>query len=1195
MGGKLLQDHRHLLNRGKEDELDIFGYKTKGCRRALCIAGYVLSCGVLLLLFYWKPEWDVWANCVPCDLEEADVVLLRTTDEFQKYTRKKVIRLDLQSVLDSEKLDHLLFGADQDSVISRAIMKPGMTVRYIHVQKIRYVWDLTEKQFVRVGSLEDSNTCYEIHQKFGDGLTRKEKALRRLVCGPNAIEIEVRPIWKLLFKEILNPFYIFQTFTLTLWLVQGYIEYSVAIIILSIISIALTVYDLRQQSMKLHNLVKEHNKVEVMAWTKNEGSCKVESCQLVPGDVLLLESQKFSLPCDAILIEGSCVVNEGMLTGESVPVTKTPLPQTDNTKPWKVHSVEDYRRHVLFCGTEVIQTKRAGKGPVRAVVLQTGFNTAKGDLVRSILYPKPLNFRLYREAFRFIVGLALIGILGLIYTIGVYVSRKQSVSDTVTMALLLMTVAVPPAIPAALTTGIVYAQRRLKKKKIFCISPQRINICGQINLVCFDKTGTLTEDGLDLWGAVPCQKRSFQAVHSFSSGCPLPWGPICRAMATCHSLLVLDGKIQGDPLDIKMFEGTNWKMEESSPDESKGSAQVSRTIVKPDANAVQVPLEGILILHQFPFSSSLMRMSVITQEIGKDVYDLYMKGAPETVAGFCKTNTVPKNFHKELKCFTSQGFRVIALAHKELNLNRGVNLDNLERDKLESGLTFLGLLVMENRLKMETLAVLEELSCARIRSVMVTGDNLQTAITVAKNCGMFSLGSRVILVEAREPEGSKRASITWQLMEEAHRGVTPDFQTPDISIDISDASGKDSDFHFALNGETYHVLMQHFGSLLPKILLNATVFARMSPAQKSSLVEEFQKLDYYVGMCGDGANDCGALKMAHAGISLSEQEASVASPFTSQIPNIECVPELIREGRAALVSSFSVVKYLTLYGMGQFIGTAVLYWQLQIFGNFQYLLQDVGITLVVCLTMSLTHAYPKLAPYRPPGRLLSPPLLLSIILNVLFTLTAQVFAFLYVKQQPWYSVLRSHRGCPTEDHPVSDPGNGTASNATAPEHSILSYETTTLWPLVTVNCIIAAFVFSKGKPFRKPIYTNYIFSGLLCVQLGLSLFLFFADLDPIYIRMELLCTPTIWRVYVLLMLLVAFSVSFFVEDGILQNRWLWLRIKALFRFRSSSQYRKLQRQLEGDSKWPPTSQKDFAEEPKGGAYVNPVYDDAGEN
>ena len=69
---------------------------------------------------------------------------------------------------------------------------------------------------------------------------------------------------------------------------------------------------------------------------------------------------------------------------------------------------------------------------------------------------------------------------------------------------------------------------------------------------------------------------------------------------------------------------------------------------------------------------------------------------------------------------------------------------------------------------------------------------------------------------------------------------------------------------------------------------------RFSPNQKMQLVEELQHLDYFVGMCGDGANDCGALKTAHAGISLSEAEASVASPFTSKIPNISCVPTVIR-------------------------------------------------------------------------------------------------------------------------------------------------------------------------------------------------------------------------------------------------------------------------------------------------------------
>ncbi|KAJ8320793.1 hypothetical protein KUTeg_002380 [Tegillarca granosa] len=100
----------------------------------------------------------------------------------------------------------------------------------------------------------------------------------------------------------------------------------------------------------------------------------------------------------------------------------------------------------------------------------------------------------------------------------------------------------------------------------------------------------------------------------------------------------------------------------------------------------------------------------------------------------------------------------------------------------------------------------------------------------------------------------------------------------------------------------------------------------MSPEQKAQLVEVLQDLGYYVCMCGDGANDCGALKAAHAGISLSEAEASVASPFTSKNPNIECVPTLIREGRAALVTSFGIFKYMACYSLTQFVSVCLLYW-----------------------------------------------------------------------------------------------------------------------------------------------------------------------------------------------------------------------------------------------------------------------------
>uniref|UniRef100_A0A8C4V8R3 Cation-transporting ATPase n=1 Tax=Falco tinnunculus TaxID=100819 RepID=A0A8C4V8R3_FALTI len=1123
--------------------------------------GYILSCGALLLLFYWKPEWDVRANCIRCSLEEADVVLLRTTDEFQRYTWKKVTWIDLSTlVLPVGSNSGGPFVADKDSVLNRAVMKPQLKMRCIQVQKIRYIWDFSVKEFKKVGSLEDSNTCHSIHHKFGAGLTREEQ----LVCGPNAIEVEIRPIWKLLFKEILNPFYVFQAFTLTLWLSQGYIEYSVAIIILSIISVGLTVYNLTQQSTKLHELVEEHNKVQVTVCTKSEGWKELESCCLVPGDMFLLDGKKLALPCDAVLIDGSCIVNEGMLTGESIPVTKTALPFTESPMPWKTHSMEDYRRHILFCGTEVIQTKPTGGGPVRAVVLQTGFNTAKGELVRSILYPKPVNFRLYRDAFKFIIGLSVVGMFGFIYTVCVFVSHNP-VAEVVAMALLLLTVAVPPAIPAALTAGTVYAQRRLKKKKIFCISPQRINICGQINLVCFDKTGTLTEDGLDLWGIIPAEGSRFQKIHKFPSNTPLPWGPVCGAMVSCHSLVVLDKKIQGDPLDLKMFE----EITKFDP--------VTR-ITSHFPNLFQAPVEGIAILHQFPFSSGLQRMSVVSQKIGEEQYDLYMKGAPETVSSFCRQDTVPDNFLKELNTYTSQGFRVIALAHKVLNLGKDADVRSLEREEAESGLVFLGLLVMENRLKQETKSVLQELAAAHIRSVMVTGKS--PAVTVARNAGMVHTGSKVILVEANEPEGSAPASIAWRLAE----GCKANTEAPHVSTAREERitlEGETCNYHFAMNGKSYQVITKHFYSLLPKVLVNATVFARMSPGQKSSLIEEFQKLDYYVGMCGDGTNDCGALKAAHAGISLSEQEASVSSPFTSRTPSVRCVPELIsREGRAALVSSFAVVKYLTLYGLIQFVGTALLFWQLQIFGNHQYLIQDVFITLLVCLTMSLTEAYPKLAPYRPPSQLISPPLLLSIILNVCFTTIMQTCGFLLVKQQPWYSKKSLHipEHCSPGNQTVSSSspgGNGTSSGA---QSTVLSYEDTTLWPLCSINCIIVAFIFSKGKPFRKPIYTNYVFSVLLTLQLATCLFLFLADMDAVYSAMQVSTNET-W-------------VSFSCRDVILQNKHLWLLLKAWFGYQSNSQYRKWQRVLQKDPSWPPVNTKDFAAKSTEAAYVNPTYENS---
>lgn len=135
-------------------------------------------------------------------------------------------------------------------------------------------------------------------------------------------------------------------------------------------------------------------------------------------------------------------------------------------------------------------------------------------------------------------------------------------------------------------------------------------------------------------------------------------------------------------------------------------------------------------------------------------------------------------------------------------------------------------------------------------------------------------------------------------------------------------------------------------------------------------------------MCGDGANDCGALKAAHTGISLSEAESSVASPFTSKVANISCVPTVIREGRAALVTSFGIFKYMAAYSLCQFVSVMILYSIDSNLTDMQYLYIDLFMITVGFLFLLFLFAYNSLKNIF---------LSLSPYLYLLF----QVFAFFF--------------------------------------------------------------------------------------------------------------------------------------------------------------------------------------------------------
>ncbi|MED6281041.1 hypothetical protein CHARACLAT_017241, partial [Characodon lateralis] len=485
-----------IINQGLEDEMEVRGYQPCLWKMILVGVGAVCSGGLLLLLLYWLPEWGVKGTCTHTSLKDANTLLLRTKDEFRQWFRVRVHKMlapgrkpfdDLdvkpKTQLPNGDFDHQVCSVHDE----QPLHGQQVQIQYFTHHSFRYYWNDVIQNFELYQGLEDVKvSCSHIYSEHSYGLTKTLQDYRRLFFGENEIAVRVPSLFKLLIKEVLNPFYIFQLFSVVLWSAEDYYYYATAIVFMSVISIATSLYTIRKQYVMLHDMVASHSVVRVSVCRGNKDIEQAMSTDIVPGDVISIPANGMVMPCDAVLLQGTCVVNESMLTGESVPVTKTSLPSSGDEAARR-YNMEEHKRHTLFCGTHVIQTRFYTGELVKAVVIRTGFSTEKGQLVRSILYPKPTDFKLYRDAYLFLLCLVGVAGIGFIYTIILSIMNKVSAKTIIIESLDIITITVPPALPAAMTAGIVYAQRRLKRVGIFCISPQRINMCGQLNLVCFDK------------------------------------------------------------------------------------------------------------------------------------------------------------------------------------------------------------------------------------------------------------------------------------------------------------------------------------------------------------------------------------------------------------------------------------------------------------------------------------------------------------------------------------------------------------------------------------------------------------------------------------------------------------------------------------------------------------------------------------
>ncbi|KAJ8660316.1 hypothetical protein O0I10_003773 [Lichtheimia ornata] len=1136
----------------EEVQIIVEGYRNDGFHYMLYRLLCILSFGIVWLICRWMPQW--WIAWVGRKTSLANAQWLVFVNE---YGERDIIRPQHEfyggTIGSVFSLDQMKEELRCDPSQSRRLLDMDDRITHLVLVEYRYVrlaFHPIMRQFLTIGYWKDSS--WTSIKSIKCGLNSEKYQQRFCAFGPNLINIREKPIGKLLRDEVLNPFYVFQIGSIILWSMDDYYYYAFCIFLISAFSIITTLIETKQTMKRM----REMSRFECSVRTCRNGAWRtISSTELVPGDYIDI-ANLHTVPCDAVLVSGDCILNESMLTGESVPVSKMPVTDAVLRKMNLSTATipAEISKHFLFMGTKVVRV-RSGNNitPATAMVVRTGFNSAKGALVRSMLFPKPNNFKFYRDSFRFIGVLSIIAIFGFLLSSVNFIRLGIDTTTMVLRALDLITIVVPPALPATMSIGTSFAIGRLKKLGIFCISPPRVNIGGKVDCMCFDKTGTLTEDGLDIHGIRPIytgaddQKRFDQEMVSIEGANPdddedaTTTAKILRTMTTCHSLKIVDGELIGDPLDLKMFEYTRWELEESGGASSTGLKMRSElaaiaakksaktgimpTVVRPPGGRQELPLnlpqEGgapppveFGIIHSFEFVSALRRMSVIVRRLAKPCMEVFVKGAPEVMADICTPESFPVNYQEVLYWYTHRGYRVIACATRQLDGVKWHKLHKLKRHEVECNLTFLGFIVFENKLKARTIPSLKTLHNAGIRQIMCTGDNVLTAVSVSRECGLVDYGAEIYV--PRFLSGSStdpQSKLTWEsVLNEGHT-----LYSDTLEQHRPDAYGKP--YYLAVTGEAFRWMVDNAPTeLLYRMLVKGVIYARMSPDEKQELVVELQNIGYCVGFCGDGANDCGALKAGDIGISLSEAEASVAAPFTSNTMDIACVIDVIKEGRAALVTSFSCFKYMALYSIIQFTSVTLLYAFGSNLGDFQFLYIDLFLILPIAVYMGYTGAWPFLARKRPTASLVSKKVLTSLIGQIIITSGFQLIAYWATHRQDWYV------------EPEFDPDG----------ENIKCYENTVLFLLSSFQYILVAVVFSVGPPYRKPLWTNGRLLLTLAVLVTLTVWCVIYPSNWALEWLELEVIPFGFRVFLVTLAAANLVISYICEKYFFLHLAGWL-------------------------------------------------------
>jgi magnesium-transporting ATPase (P-type) len=468
----------------------------------------------------------------------------------------------------------------------------------------------------------------------------------------------------------------------------------------------------------------------------------------------------------------------------------------------------------------------------------------------------------------------------------------------------------PPLLPTVFTVAVGVSEDRLSKKRIATVNAESILVAGKVKIAFFDKTGTLTKQGLDFLGTRSAVNWNLPSSMDISD-------ELKTAMATCHSLtMTQDGRVIGTPVDRTMFSVSGGKIEaDSCVTTAKG--------------------EQVTVVRHFDFDHHRMSQSVVLK-YPDGTYVAIVKGSGESIQKLCVPKTMPADFDSALHESCKNGIYQISVASKVIAKE---SVDSLNRNDVESDLNFVGVIDFKNVIREDTPGVINELANGDVRSIIVTGDSVVAGIRVAQECGIMSPHKPVIIAGT-----SNKGGLTWS-----------DYNGNPVDMPFTEGALSGS-FELAISGRAWEILLLEHPKAVLALAPFASVFGRLTPHDKVSVIKTYVDLGFVTLMSGDGGNDVGALKAAHVGVALSDAEASIVAPFTSLDKTITSVVDVVKEGRCALASAIATYKYMIMYGQVEtLIQLISAYFQITP-SEFCWVFMD-GIWYVIGLSP------PRIAPY----------------------------------------------------------------------------------------------------------------------------------------------------------------------------------------------------------------------------------------